>query len=856
VVDGFQGGDLTSLNPNDIESMEVLKDASATAIYGAKGANGVILIQTKRGRSTKPRITYSADFGVSIVLMGGVKLMNAADYARETNFYNSRNNYDYDPIPIFTDEEIAEFERTGGTNWMDVVYRQALTQTHQLSVERKVDNLAYYVSGQYYNQEGVLLASGYDRYSLRANLNSDITNWLKFGLTWYGALETRFGAAFDPNIDPNGNPIYASLNYAPTLPIYDEEGNYSKANPLYGHPTAWNPLASAIEPDSKRQNVINNANLFLDFNILEGLTLRVQGSARLNNAIDASYYNTKTYGGYTDNGVGTSTSSFAKNLQNSNILTYKLDKGKHNFQALGVGEIQYSETFITEIYNKDFIIQETGYYSLGGSNIQKTNSSHKERKLVSFLGKLNYSFDNRYLTSFSLRADGSSVFGRNHKWGYFPAGSLGWRVSEEKFLKGNKLISNLMFRSSFGVTGNQAIGSYQTLSRIAQDSAYPWDGGDGAIVAYTVNSSSNPNLKWESTIQRNLGFDIALLKNQLEFTAEVFRKNTTDMLLSRELPLSSGLTSITDNVGSMETTGWEVSFKTNGIRLGNLRWSSSLNLSSSSTIVLDLGTYKFLAYSAGSSGGGVGVPFKYLTVGEPFGQFMGFKYIGLWQEGEEEEAGRYGQRPGNARYEDVNADGKIDFDNDWQVIGNSTPDLILGWSNDFSYKRWNLSFLFQGTIGNDIFNVSRIQRESASTGVSTDRLKRWTYENQNTDIPAVWDTKSAVAYRDAWNATHPDQPYVSTYIFPTSGGNLTSRWLEDGSYIRLKNIQLSYNFPSIQGISNLRLSVSCTNVFTLTKYKGFDPEVSSYTTSAAHYGTDTSSYPQARTVNFALNITL
>lgn len=855
VIDGFQGGELRSINPNDIASIEVLKDASATAIYGAQGANGVILITTKKGTSAKPIINYSSEVGRSKIHMGGIELMNAADYARELNFLESLNDLDRTPVLPFTEADIQNLEKTGGTNWIDEVFRTSIVHTHQLSLSGRTSGINYYMSGSFLDQEGILLNSGYERYSLRSNLGAEVNDWLRVSLNWDGAIQNRFGADFGGGIDWPGNPIAGAMIFSPTIPVYDEEGNYSRANNKVGDPTVWNPVASARETINKRRNIHNIINLVLDFTFSDYLTLQVNGGARIAQSEINQFLNTKTFTGIQNNGSGRVQNSYSTDLQNSNILTYVRDFGLHNINFTNVAEFKFNKGYWSNIANTEFTLQETQFYDLGGAKIQRTTSGYGDRKIVSGVSRLNYAYDNKYLLSASIRADGSSVFGKNNKWGYFPAASVGWRLSQENFMQDtDNWLDNLMLRASWGKTGNQAIGNYQTISSVASAGLYPWDGGDGVNLGYEVASAANPNLKWESTRQYNLGLDFTVLGGAIRFSGDYYDKLTTNLLMRRELPKSTGLNNIIDNVGSMSNTGWE--FSANGhFRFNELEWNPGINTTFSRTTVKDLGNDKFISYAAGGSGHSTNIPFMFLTVGEPFGQIMGFGYEGTWKTGEENEAAKYGQMPGDPRYTDVNGDGKIDYDHDFKVIGNALPKMIFGINNQFKYKDFDLTFLFQGTYGNDVFNVGRIKRETG-VGSSTAKFDRWTPDNQNTDIPAGFKATYRDAYRVAWDAAHPDQPLRSTITFPTTGENVNERWIEDGSYIRLKNITLGYTIDNVSVFNSVRVYVTGTNLLTFTKYSGFDPEVSSYTGSDAQLGTDYNSYPPSKIFTFGINLTL
>ena len=854
VVDGFQGGDLTAINPRDIESIEILKDAAATAIYGAQGANGVVLIETKRGKTDKPTINYSSEVGVSNILMGGIELMNAAQYARDQNANELANNFERTPIPPFTDAQITQFEKTGGTNWIDEVYRTGITQTHQISLSGRTKVLNYYASGSLYDQKGIMLNSGYKRYSLRANLTADINSWLKIDLNWDASQQDKSGPQFGGQLDWPGNPVMGALQFAPTIPVYDENGNYSGPNQKYGDPILWNPVASALESLNENATTANNVRLYFDFTLMKGLTLRVGGAARYADFNARRFFNKQTFAGSQDNGQGYAYYSKNKDYQSSNVLNYTNTFGKHYINAILVGEVKHNNSFSFEADNKDFTVHETSVYNLGGANIQRTSSDFGERDIYSAVTRVNYAYDDKYVFAASYRADGSSVFGTNNKWAYFPSLSVGWRLSNETFVSDLGLFDNLMIRASWGKTGNQAISTYQTLSRISGNGVYPWDGGGSANLGFQISSASNPNLKWETTTQSNIGLDLGIFRNRLRFSVEYYDKVTDDLLMARELSRTTGLPSVIDNVGSMGNKGWE--FTVDGdINIRSLKWTAGLSFTRSTTTVLDLGSDKFLSYKAGGSGHGVNIPTMFLEPGKPFGEIKGFGYEGTWKIGEEKEAAVFGQLPGDPRYTDVNGDGKIDYDHDFKVIGNAMPKFIFGITNQLRLKNWELTFLWQGTYGNDLFNVARSKRESDPSGYSINKLNRWTPENQNTDVPALLTEQYRHDYQEAWNAANPENLLTNTITFPSSGNQAISRWIEDASYIRLKNLTVGYNLLINKGVSNLRVFASATNLFTFTKYSGFDPEVSSFTGSDGQLGTDYNNYPPSRYFSIGVDLT-
>lgn len=852
VVDGLQGGNLNSLNPNDIESMEILKDASATAIYGSRGANGVILITTKNGRKGKPVIDYNFSYG-SQSIRHKLDLMSAADYAITRNADKATQNGSGVPVPIFSDDKINELRRTGGTDWQDVIYRTAPISNHQLSISGGTDNMRYLVSGAYLDQQGILVNSAFKRFNLRANVSADINKVVSFGLNWGGAKESGNSPPYGGGTALSflGQAVNIAPRWDPTTPPYDANGNYSKHPPGYGAYDTWNPLAAAQEPDINNNTIRNDINTYLDFKIIEGLKLRVSGGATIENTNNKSYYNGKTWEGKPIGGkVGYATidNALYTFYQNSNILTYdKTIKDKHHLTLMAVAEQQYSKAQSSGIIASKFTVDQTGVDDLGGAEqINSKSSNINERVLNSYLGRINYAFADKYLLTASYRADGSSVFGANNKWGYFPSGSVAWKAAEESFVKKLNIFSDLKVRGSWGRVGNQAISPYQTISAINSGANYPYTGNDNTDLGFIIANPANPNLKWETTTQRDIGLDISVFNGRLSATADVYHKTTKDLLLNRTLPGYTGFSSIIDNVGSVANKGVEISISGDPV-VGAVRWNSSFNISWNRNKVLDLGEVKELDFKTTYGGYSLKNGFMQLRVGEPFGQMYGYGYQGTWKTSESKEAAAFGQLPGDPKYTDFNGDGKINSA-DIMVIGNAIPDFIFGWSNRVSYRNFELTFLIQGSKGNDIFNQNRIRLENTSEGTSARLLDRWTPDNQDTDVPAFIDA-----------VTRQNAGLSSKVSLGSGDGGRLQRYVEDGSYVRLKNITLGYSLPAYLinriGVKKVRAYVSGTNLITLTNYTGYDPEVSAYNGNDAQIGVDLSNYPTAKIITFGINVT-
>jgi TonB-linked SusC/RagA family outer membrane protein len=870
VVDGIQGINISTINPNDIESLEVLKDASATAIYGARGANGVILITTKRGASGKAVFNYGISMGVQ-KLNHKLDLMNAGDYARKSNDWAATQNGTASapivPVLPFSTEQIAKLDASGGTDWQDEIYRSGKMQNHQLSVSGGSESARYFVSAGYMNQQGIVLNTKYTRYNLRSNLDLKVTSWMSAGINLNLIKDkgnvppvgegTRFG-------DILGQVINTVARFDPATPVYDATGNYNnkalKGGPdgskIYADSDVWNPVATAMETKAEKNNITNEISTFLDFKLLKGLALRVTGAASINASDDQHYYSTKTQPGRGVSGLGDLAENKYQYYQNSNILTYSnVFSKKHAVTVTGVAEQQLIQSKGSFISAQGFFSDDTGINDLGGaSQINERYNSQTKQVLNSFLGRVNYIFDEKYMLTASYRADGSSVFGANNKWGYFPSAAAAWRVSQERFLENIKVISNLKLRASWGKTGNQAIQPYQTLATIASGFNYPYDGNRTPNVGFALGRAANPKLKWETTEQSNVGLDLGFFGERLVATVDIYKKKTTDLLLNKQVEAYSGFTTILSNVGSIQNKGLEISVGGKPLATGALKWTTSGNVSFNRSKVLALLDNSPLAIRTNTGGGyqifGSGFSLKYLQVGQPVDQMRGYRNLGTWSEGERSAAKVMGQAPGEAKWQDVNGDGKMTrADDGLEVIGNASPKFIYGWHNNVTYGNFDLTFLIQGSYGNDIFNAVRIKTENPSNGLSTNLKDRWTIDNQNTNVPIFLSTR--------------DRNLLELGSNQTSGIGVdqrSSRWIEDGSYLRMKNITLSYTIPTAIvgkiGASRVAAYVTAINLFTITKYTGYDPEVSSFNAGGAGgQGIDLSNYPTAKSLMFGVNLT-
>ncbi len=851
VIDGLQGGTLNSLNPNDIATMEILKDASATAIYGSRGANGVIIITTKLGKKGKPVIDAGYNVGFQ-KLAHKLPVMDAATFATTFNAYKATNTANGNiPTPQFTDAQISNWQKNGGTDWQDEVYKTGVMSNFQLGVSGGTDKLKYAVSGNYLDHKGTLVNSRYSRASLRINLAADVTDWIDFGINYAFTKETYKSPSFatDGSADFVAQTTNNAPRWAPTEPVYDAEGNYWVHTPGYGASDTWNPMASAVEPIIDKPTFRNNANLYLNFKILKGLSFKVMGGALITNSYNHDYYNSKTLRGLQNNGYGNISNANTARYQNSNILTYdNTFNSIHHVTFTGVVEQILDEYSGDHMEGKNFLVDQLGFDNFAGAKSVKVNSYHGKRTLLSYMGRLNYVFADKYMATLTYRADGSSVFGSGNKWGYFPSGSVAWRLSEEGFMKDLDLFTELKLRASYGKTGNQGISPYQSLAKLGSGNSYnyPYNGNTPADIGFGINAIANPNLKWETTTQSDIGMDFSLFNGRLTGTVDYYIKTTNDLLMPRTLPGYVGVTSVLDNVGSVENKGIEILIGGDPIVRDNFRWNTSINFTSNKNKVLDIGDNKKLTYNS-STGGYSLNEFMYLVPGESFGLMNGIKFLGIWRTDQDAEARSYGQLPGDEHYLDLNKDGKIDSQ-DRTTIGHGYPKFTMGWTNQLTYKRFDLSFLLISYQGVDLFNTLRIRRDSPWEGTSTVLLDRWTPEHQNTNVPGFIDGK----YRQ-------DQNLTNKVSFPGNSSGVTSRWVEDASFIRLKTATLAYTFGQEKlkaiGFQKIRVFMSGTNILTWTKYTGYDPEVAAFPSTDATIGVDLSSYPTSRTFTLGANLT-
>ncbi|HVW62960.1 MAG TPA: TonB-dependent receptor [Puia sp.] len=828
VVDGFVGADFTTLNTDDIASIEILKDASATAIYGSRGANGVVIVTTRTGTKGKMAIDVTSKY-YSASVIKRYPIMNAADFAKTVNARYAVLT----PAapPRFTDDQIAQFQKTGGTNWQDEIFRTAPGQEHQLTFSGGSDKTSFLVSANYLNQKGVIDNSDYTRYSLRTNLTSQLLKNLSFRLNFAGVRNENHNTS---GTNGRGGSLGQALAWAPTTPVYDGNGNYILHDPTSS--IFQNPVALNNETDNRTNNTNMNLISGLRYQFIRDLTLDVQFGLNYNNSQGMGFA-----GPDITSNVPTASRSSNENVlwQSTSNLTYKhVFNHDHSLEITGVYETQkFSGTgFNVGVSNLTYPAQSYNNIALSASS--NVGSGYSEWALLSMLGRVNYAYKDKYLVSASVRRDGSSKFQGSNKYSTFPSAALGWRVTEEPFMQDQHIFHNLKLRASWGLTGNQGINPYGTLSAYVTDlddagSIFAPGPGSTIVSGIILGNPGNPDLKWETTEQKNAGIDMDFFGGMLSASVDYFVKNTRNLLLSQPIPGYLGGYSILSNIGRMDNKGWEFSVNVNAITLKDFSWSSSANISLLRNKLVSLGAGKpFIEID----------PFI-LQPGSPIGTFYGYKYLGTWKTHDATEAAKYGAHPGDARYYDKNGDGVINTD-DFVQIGNSMPRTSLGWNNTFTYKNFSMNVFFEGLLGMDKLNYSY------AFGMlgSTDAKEILFSDIKNRYIPGTNETSNIPAF-----SAYPGNAYTQS-----------SRFVESAAFVRLKNLSAAYTFPKkkFNDILSIKVFVSATNLITFTHYRGIDPESNSSAPEGningyeadTQQGVDQGAYPNSVMWTFGVNV--
>ena len=820
-----QKNPLNSLNPSDIESIEILKDASATAIYGSRGANGVVLITTKKGKADKMTVNFDSYMGIQSVAKK-IDVMSAEQYM---NFINGVSA-DRGAAEVFSAADMAAIG--SGTNWQNQIYRTAPISDHNLSVTGGVGKSRIFASLDYFNQDGVEKNTGEQKYIGRLNIDTQISDKTNIGFNMNTSMILDDNAIDGVNTNESAGPIYTSLLYDPTEPIYNEDGTFSESSNL----TINNPMSLIKGVSSKSRTDRTMVNFFVNYKILEGLTAKLNFGSDISNIKRDVYVSTATIRGRSLGGFADVTSMGRSSYLAEYTMNYHKEINKNNqFDVLG--GVTYQK-FNFNVFNA----QESGFpsddiktnnLSLGNLASDNISTNKEDNSLQSYLGRFNYNLYNKILLTGSIRADGSSRFGANNKYGYFPSFALGYKLSEERFIP--DFFEELKLRASWGQTGNQEIANYSSLLTFGTGPFVDLDGSvQGSLRPLRI---ANPDLKWETTTQFNVGVDSRMLKGKINLTLDYFSKSTTDLLFNLPVPQSSGYSSILTNVGKVNNKGFEFLLNTTNITGRDFKWSTSINLTAIRNNVVDLGrvnqlTTGFLQVVGGNT--------AVIKVGSPLASYWGYEITGIQQQGD--------PNPGYPKMKDqltvdTNGDGIPDAGDgvinasDATIIGNPNPDFTYGISNEFKYKNWILSFFIQGQQGGDLFNVMAAESMYPANDRSnrmTIMMDRWTPSNTGAKWPS---------------ATNPNS-------YPGgSAAKVNSLTVMDATYMRLKNAQISYNVPvaKIGFLSSLKVYVTGQNLFTITNYPGYDPEANSF--GKNNVKVDYASYPLSRTFMLGLNAT-
>ena len=817
VVDGIpiskSGGSLNDINPSDIESMEILKDASATAIYGTNGANGVILITTKHGKDGKPSVSYNGYIGIED-FAHKMDFCNGSQITQRYKDYVAQNPGETMYNDFVKNQNEAEAQAAGReTDWLyDMVSQTGIIQDHNVTVNGGAEKIKYFISGDYMSQKGVLKGFNYKRYSLRMNIDADVTDYLKIGTNSYIVSHNRDGGRVN---------FLMAEAMSPYGKVYEDNGSYC-IYPMYTESLFFNPMRDVNQDHERRQWNIN-LNGYADINFgniwkpLDGLRYKFNFGYSFVPRRE-NYYNGAEQNDL--NGYGYIFNAETQSYTAENILTYAKDFGKHHFDLTALYASSRKKYHDNTAAASKFINDELLWHNLGGGGTQTAKSYTDLYTTVSQMGRLNYSYDSRYLFTFTVRRDGSSVFGEDNKYGTFPSIALGWNIANEKFMeKTQGWLNNLKLRLSYGKAGNEAIGVYETLAKMS-NAAITMD-GQSATALYPSSRMGNSGLGWETTKTFNIGIDFGLLNNRINGNIDFYTSTTTDLLLQRNLPKISGYSNVYMNMGKTANKGLEVTINSKNIVTKDFTWGTNLVWSWNKNEIKDL---------YGDEKSDIG---NRWFIGEPISVIYDYEMVGIWQKDEIERGDHLKwdpqAQPGDVKLRDVNGDGKIDPNDDKTIQGQTTPKWIGGLTNTFTYKNLSLSIFIQ--------TVQGLKRNNSLLAMASDEMGR---RNSTTEI-------------GYWTESNPSNEYRSL-------SKTSNRWGYgfpcDASFTRIKDITLSYQFPAqitnALRISALTVYASARNLATFTSWKGWDPESD---ITQRGWGGYENNYPMTKSYVFGLNVT-
>ena len=822
---------LATINPNDIESIEVLKDVSATAIYGSRGANGVILITTKKGKlgESKAHIAYNYSLGVSSIAKK-LDLLNASEWAQYQKDYYSRSAFGRLLLKGrknkggYTDAEIAALGK--GTDWQDAVLRTAIQQTHELSINGGTEKNRYAFSANYTDQDGIILNSGFQRYNFHTNVEWELKENLHFGVNaTYGrskqnGLTTTEEKVF--NSSPFSAGITNSFVYAllmpPVISVYNADGSYNFNNPYeYAYFAIGDHAANPVY--DLKESVAENINNYLLSNVWATYTighLTLKASLGLNSEKLTQNYFSGAYTslGLATQGIGGTGNRQTDVWQQEYTATYNRDFGHHHLEALGGYTRQTQTSTHSAIRTNHFTNETLKQYNLGdGAEIYTPKTGISEATLNSLIARVNYTLLDRYNATATFRADNSSRFSKDHRWGYFPSLGLSWNVEKERFLRHVHSIDYLKVRLTGGLVGNQEISDYAFSTSYAT-------GSYAGSSSYSKQNTANDDLKWETTASYNVGIDLGLWKDRVNVVFDAYYKKTSDLLLIVPMGFASGVTTQLQNVGNVVNKGVELAVSTTLIQRKDLNWTVSANAAYNHNEITDMGTTNDVIQGSDNQ--------QILRRGEALGSFYGLNFIGIVQQDEDvtklPTVNGLTPKPGDLKYEDTDGNNRIDG-NDRQILGSIQPELVYGFSTQFTWRNLDLSAAFAGSYGNEVYNAlgRRLELTGDSYNVLTTVKDSWTPQNGGNTLPLASNAR----------------PF--SYI--------DSRYVQSASYLKLRNLTVGYRLPQLKSVPvGIRVYATAANLFTITPYKGYDPEVAS--------GTDSGAYPSSRSFIFGINLTL
>ena len=807
VIDGIvRESGLTGLNPEDIRSMQVLKDASSTAIYGSRGANGVVLITTKTGKANTREITLDAKVGIGTVAKR-YETLSPYEFA---NLYNT-----YRPN-TFTHEQLSAFQNgTAGTDWQDQIYQTGITQDYKLTFSGGSDKIQYLVSGNYVGQDGVVIENKNERFQARANITSQVTDWLHVTADVNASHNIRHSGDFSAG---KGNIVNVAMNYSPVLGILNEDGSYTR-DP-YSALTQNNPVGMLKEQTGETITDIVNARMDLKFDILPGLTFTTSNGIDYND-LKAYSFSTKKVTN-SNNSMGNN-DTYRMTLQTTNNLTYTNKWGDHALTATAVYEATHSETRYMALNGSGLLTESVGWWNVNMASSRTVSNSYSEWALMSGVGRVMYNYKDRYMLTGTIRADGSSKF-QNNKWGWFPSIAAAWSLGNEDFMQNQNLVQDMKIRASYGVIGSQAIDPYGTLG-LMQQAMYAF-GGSSQYTGYWIGTSvATPDLTWETTHQLDLGLDFSILNHRLNFSFDYFDKKTKDGLLQRTIANYDGGGSYWVNAAEVSNRGIDFSIDATVFDTQDFSWSTTLNGTYLKNEVTGLGGLDFVSGSTPASGMIPDDGVTRVEVGQPIGAFYGYIWNGL-------------DKDGRDSFVDLDGSGSIDS-NDRTFIGKANPDFTLGWNNTLRWKNWDLNLFFTGSFGADRLNLVRFTGTAMTGDFAFITLREYLNDN--------YDVAGQAARYPSVTVTGNDYQSAST----------STKFLESASYFRLDNLSLSYNLPkSVAKFADLRFTFSCQNLFTITSYKGMDPAGISFMSSGVDVndGIDLGAYPLTRTYTLGVRM--